>query len=585
MNRLFTADFETTTDPNDCRVWAWAMCEIGDTDNFEYGNSIDSMFEYIKSIEGNHKIFWHNIKFDGSYLVSWLYKQGFEYVASPKERRSNTFTTLISSMGQWYSIEIFFKVEGKKCHRVKMLDSLKIFNFSVDDIAKNFNLPISKLKIDYEAFRPIGHKLTKEEVDYIRNDVTIMAMALDIMFKQGHTKMTISSDALAYYKKLNPKFRKYFPELPKNIDAEIRQSYKGGFTYLSDKYKEKETGGGIVFDINSAYPASLRNDLQPYGFPEPFAGKYEPNRTYPLYVQNLSCSFKLKKGKIPSIQIKSNPFLFKGNMYLESSNDEIVPLTLTSPDLELFFEQYDVEVDEWEGGWMFKGTKGLFNDYVDYCMNGKINARKEGKKAEATIFKLLANSLYGRFGLNPNGGKKIPILGINEELKYVYQDEEDRKTVYLPIATFTTSYVRKFIIESSQAIRDWSIKNKGFDAYVYSDTDSIHALLDDDDVEKLKDVIKIDDYALGYWKKESVFIRGKYIRQKCYIEQDEDGVIHSTIAGLPKKLAPLINFDNFRIGFTTAEISPEILDQYGRKLTYQQCDGGVILKPVDFTIK
>ena len=192
MSRLFTADFETTTDPNDCRVWAWAMCEIGDTDNFKYGNSIDSMFEYIKSIEGNHKIFWHNIKFDGSYLVSWLYKQGFEYVASPKERRSNTFTTLISSMGQWYSIEIFFKVEGKKCHRVKMLDSLKIFNFSVDDIAKNFNLPISKLKIDYEAFRPVGHKLTKEEVDYIRNDVTIMAMALGIMFKQGHTKMTIS---------------------------------------------------------------------------------------------------------------------------------------------------------------------------------------------------------------------------------------------------------------------------------------------------------------------------------------------------------------------------------------------------------
>ena len=28
MARKFTADFETTTDINDCRVWAYAICEI-----------------------------------------------------------------------------------------------------------------------------------------------------------------------------------------------------------------------------------------------------------------------------------------------------------------------------------------------------------------------------------------------------------------------------------------------------------------------------------------------------------------------------------------------------------------------------
>ena len=38
--RKFTADFETTTDPNDCRVWAYAICEIGNINNFYYGNSI-----------------------------------------------------------------------------------------------------------------------------------------------------------------------------------------------------------------------------------------------------------------------------------------------------------------------------------------------------------------------------------------------------------------------------------------------------------------------------------------------------------------------------------------------------------------
>ena len=48
--RKFTADFETTTDPNDCRVWAYALSEIGNPDNFIYGNSIDEFFKFCKKL-------------------------------------------------------------------------------------------------------------------------------------------------------------------------------------------------------------------------------------------------------------------------------------------------------------------------------------------------------------------------------------------------------------------------------------------------------------------------------------------------------------------------------------------------------
>ena len=44
----FTADFETTTDIDDCRVWAYAICEIGDTNNFIYGNSIEGFIDFTK---------------------------------------------------------------------------------------------------------------------------------------------------------------------------------------------------------------------------------------------------------------------------------------------------------------------------------------------------------------------------------------------------------------------------------------------------------------------------------------------------------------------------------------------------------
>ena len=154
-------------------------------------------------------------------------------------------------MGQFYSIEIYFKVGNKKVNKVAIYDSLKILNMSVDTIAKQFGLEISKLKIDYKEFREVGHILTNDEINYIKNDVKIMAQALDKVFEFGLTKMTIGACALNIYKGMSKKFNRNFPQIPLELDEEIRKSYKGGFTYLSPLYKEKEVMNGIVLDVNS----------------------------------------------------------------------------------------------------------------------------------------------------------------------------------------------------------------------------------------------------------------------------------------------------------------------------------------------
>lgn len=187
-------------------------------------------------------------------------------------------------------------------------------------------------------------------------------------------------------------------------------------------------------------------------------------------------------------------------------------------------------------------------------------------------------------GTNPIGSKKKPVLDIEENMHYVILPREERKSIYVACAAFVTAYGRKQIIEQSQAIRDWSMEHKGFDAFVYNDTDSIHALLTDEDVEQITDIIDIDDYRLGALKKESVFVRGKYLRQKCYIEEWPDGTMNVTVAGLPKKLGHVVNFDNFKVGFTTADIPREVIGDAGKKLTYKHVKGGVILVETDFTI-
>ena len=48
--KRYTADFETTTKSSylkdgEVRVWAYAICEIGNPKNFRYGNSIDEFMD------------------------------------------------------------------------------------------------------------------------------------------------------------------------------------------------------------------------------------------------------------------------------------------------------------------------------------------------------------------------------------------------------------------------------------------------------------------------------------------------------------------------------------------------------------
>lgn len=572
MGKIYTADFETTTDINDCRVWAYGICEVGNPNNFIYGNSMEDFMKILENKESNDKYYFHNLKFDGEFIFSYILNQGFEYVASKKERKSKSFSCIISDTGQFYQIEIYFKVTKNHTNKVTILDSLKLLNFSVDKIAKDFKLPINKLSIDYKAKREVGHILTPEEIAYIKNDVEIMARALKIMFDEKLTKMTIGSNALSIYKEMNQRFNTYFPELPAEVDKDIRRSYKGGFTYLNPLYKEKEVGYGNIYDVNSLYPSVMYYEDMPIGNPEFFKGEYQYDSLYPLYIVTLSCSFKLKKGKIPTIQLKRN-LHYLPTEYIETTNGEIETFTLTNIDLELFLSHYDVEDLMYHSGWKFKATKGLFCNYINKYTDLKINSKKEGNGALYLIAKLMLNSLYGKFGLNPEMRSKYPYLKEDGVIGYHLTDKEVRNSVYIPVATFITSYARRKTITTSQKIRDYSLKTYGEDYYIYSDTDSIHCR--NLNAKELKNIIEIDKYKLGAWDNEAEFTRGKYIRQKCYIEHilGKDK-INVTIAGFPKNLGDKVNFDNFNPDFSS-----------NGKLAFKHVKGGIVLVDTTFTIK
>ena len=175
---------------------------------------------------------------------------------------------------------------------------------------------------------------------------------------------------------------------------------------------------------------------------------------------------------------------------------------------------------------------------------------------------------------------------------------EQKKGLYLPIASFVTSIARNKTIRTSQAVRDFSLQKYGVDKYWYSDTDSIWTGLTKEDLAEMSQIIELDDYKLGAWALEKTVDRFLGLRQKCYIYEME-GKVHVTVAGLPHYLAPLVTFENFRRGFTTAGMTLQTMREQARlngatedeikklhhKLRYTYVDGGVVLEDTDFTIK
>lgn len=553
---LFTADFETTTDPLDCRVWACGICSIDETHSFKYGNSLEWFIEFAKNNTGS-TFYFHNLKFDGEFILCYLFEHGYKYVKDRKKLKTKTFTTLISDKGQFYSLEICFNKDEYKTEKITIYDSLKILPFSVEAIAKGFNLPISKLEIDYDEKREIGHILTPQEIDYLRNDVEIMSRALLTLFNQDLRQMTQGSNALYDYKKIVGKknFSKWFP-IP-DYDFDVRQSYKGGFTYCDPRKQGQDIGAGIVLDVNSLYPSVMYYRPLPYGEGIFFEGKYEPDKLYNLYVQMFTCQFELKENYIPTIQLKNN-LSFMPTAYLSSSEDEEVTMCLTSVDLDLFFEHYHVYNVTYHSGWKFKSTTGLFKEYIDKWNAVKMESTLNGNKAMRTLAKLMLNALYGKFALNPNVQSKIPYYD-NGLIKYTLGDKETRNPIYIPVGTFITAWARHKTITSAQKV---------YDRFLYADTDSLHLI-----GTEIPKGLEVDPVKLGAWKHESTFTRARFVRQKTYIEEI-DGELNITCAGMPSRCYKNVTWNNFIAG-----------SSFEGKLQFTHVQGGIVLKDIDFTIK
>lgn len=275
--RYFVGDFETTVydGQENTEVWASAVVEMY-TEDVNIFHSIDETFNYLLSLNSNVVIYYHNLKFDGNFWLSFLIndlnlKQAF--TGDPpnveweddKDMLNNTFKYVISDMGQWYNIKV--KVKN---HFIEFRDSLKLLPFSVKKLGKSFNTKHQKLEMEYTGFRYAGCTITDDEKKYIANDVFVVKEALEIAFNDGHNKLTIGSCCLSEYKKIiGDDYQMFFPDVScetlvekygsPTVDAYIRKSYRGGWCYLVNGKENKIFNNGTTADVNSLYPSMMHS--------------------------------------------------------------------------------------------------------------------------------------------------------------------------------------------------------------------------------------------------------------------------------------------------------------------------------------
>lgn len=553
--RYFMCDFETTVYKGqiNTEVWASASVELF-TEDVNIFHSIDEQFEYFKSLKTNICAYYHNLKFDGSFWLSYLlcdlkFKQAyiqpneneaiFEWL-SEKDMPNNSFKYSISDKGQWYTIII--KVNN---HFIEIRDSLKLLPFSVKKIGKSFGTKHKKLEMEYTGFRYAGCEITDEEKKYIANDVLVVKEAIEIMFTEGHNKLTIGSCCLAEYKKILGKedYATFFPSLTDysldntvykytNADAYIRKSYKGGWCYLVKGKENQIKKNGTTADVNSLYPSMMSRESgnkYPIGKPTFWTGNFIPDKALKenrYYFVRIKTRFYLKHNYLPFIQIKGN-YLYKGTEYLESSDvydkktdkyydhyydasgvlhDTRVELTLTMTDFELMKEHYELVDFEILDGCYFFTAVGIFDEYIEKYKKIKM----ESKGALRELAKLFLNNLYGKMASSEDSSFKVAFVKENGAVSFMSVPANDKQAGFIAVGSAITSYARNFTIRAAQ--KNYYGKDKR--GFIYADTDSIHCDLKPEEIVG----IKVHDKNFCCWKLEASWDEAIFTRQKTYIE-------------------------------------------------------------------
>lgn len=462
--------------------------------------------------------FFHNLKYDGSYIFRWLIKHNYKQTLRVNkynriDLQRNEFSLLCSG-GKWFNLSIWWR--GIK---ITFLDSLKLLPTKLDKLGQDL-LKMEKLQeIPYSEFKiDKNHNYPQKWLDYLKRDVDILYSVLLKFLSSNNfsmSKITIGSIAYSYIKSC---IKQNIPKFTIEDYGFWQNWFHGGLTFPSLKYWGKwiyKKGKIKLIDANSMYP-SVMCGLLPLGTP-----KKKINKKW----KNYCCFYKIK---IKQATIKKEnddiAIIWKPFEYIKQKDGtwkKLLHLTNISPiyqylqevsnevyyvidnELKLWEKIYDIKYEVLDV-WYFE-TKHYLKPIIEYLYKNKINAKSERNKSKYLFSKLVLNNLYGKTAQQPvrsqsfyGEEESIPLdrffvknkkRGIYGGFELVERKDIHKKAAPVFLGAYITSAARVRLIE-----KYLEVKNKG-GIYLYSDTDSI-AFCDTNFGIKLDD---LDDIELCKW--------------------------------------------------------------------------------------
>lgn len=613
---------------NHVKVYAWGLSNTNN-DYVLYGETLEQFFKAIETILYSRvnldirlsenkvkeirrclkmKIYVHNLSWDLEFMKYYLLENGYGYYNSKVkdgkkiiERHSEKSFNIVENDGIVYMANVNFQGKQLKYRKkkkgefhnitetvfpdIEFLDSLKIMPSSLDMIGKkviNIDEKFHKLsgEYDYDAIREDDHQLTEHERMYLYNDVYILKEFFNQFYKTMETNKTTAS-SIAFSKFIEGKYghdkpyRAFLEDYPdlydyKDIMEIIKGSYKGGWTQVNKYFKGKHLKGinGTSIDINSSYPAVVRNKPLPYGMPTLHNG-YVPcgeNELNLLVIEFDKFYNKHSNNEIGVIQCGSNNtdiFGVRGTEYIatniidgkakgtnrKSKNMKRYRVEIWEFELENILEQTIFEDYEVIQTLTFKSNTGHFGEVVDFYTDMKIKGKKDNNNALTNFAKLVLNSFYGKLASAPEREERKVVMKDGlcgfENTDIMYEAEQK---YYPAFASCVTAWAR---CNLRTQLYKLSINENGeYENHViYFDTDSLYTDLPVEVVkEKMGDML--DPYELGKWDIEKTYHEFKAIASKKYIVKTFKDEIVCKCAGLPEEVRKTVTFDEFELGHT-----------------------------------
>ena len=362
-------------------IWGFATA-----DTYEEFYSTEELYNFLLSLKKPHLIYAHNGgKFDFHYLLNLLRPQMIKIING--------------------------RIASFKIGKCELRDSLLIIPRSLD------SLGAGKLEIDYSLFEYEERKEHMPEIrEYLKQDCYALLKVINRFKEEYGLSLTIAGAALNYYETHFGKVKR----TTKAFYERIAPFYKGGRVEAlkTGTFKKKMK----YIDLNSAYPYVMKKKLHPAG-------------TVLHHTRNLA--------KVPD----NTPYFIEFQGYTEGAFPVTDPVTkkthyptgkytikTTSWEFETAISLELVKVDKILN--IFYTTEVInFEDYVDHFYDVRRVHKKLGDKLGEQIAKLFLNSLYGKFGANPENYNDFYIDEYNNKLIEngwnIHTEIDDEKCLYI----------------------------------------------------------------------------------------------------------------------------------------------------------